>query len=582
MTGDGWVAIVGRDASKIARLVSDIEAKPDWRRQDFTGSASIFTQPGCPYVAAPDSADVAVLGITFAGFGNRRHLHGLESAAWGDLRHGSAARFLEQCWGGFVALSSHGRGLQVTRDPSGAMPCYYAEIYGTVLIGSSVAAMMEAGLKKPCVVMNHVARSVFRSDLPSPETALEGIHELLPGNSLRVDGDNLNVQSVWSPWDHTTIDDRMTFDEHAERLEHIIRNVVSAWGNAVGQAIAGVSGGLDSSIVATCLASISPQPMCLTVSTDDAEGNELLYAQRICDHLGLPLIESHYDLGDIQIERPARPHLPRPTGRLIAQAYNAAVFRTAQEQGSRAFFTGNGGDNVFAYSQSAGAIADRMLHDGLGPAAWKTAKDICHLTGCNLIQAWRSALRIATGARRYIWKPDREFLHREILQGLDRQPLAHPWLDTPKGALPGKAAHIAALLRIQRHLEGTGQFGAVRVVNPLMSQPVIEACLSIPSWMWCEGGQNRSVARRAFRKAMPAAITGRLSKGGPSGFGGQIISKFRDSIIERLLDGRLATSGIVDRIALERRLRDERPNWSTDQVRILELLEAEAWIEHWR
>ena len=81
---------------------------------------------------------------------------------------------------------------------------------------------------------------------------------------------------------------------------------------------------------------------------------------------------------------------------------------------------------------------------------------------------------------------------------------------------------------------------------------------------------------------MPPSITDRVSKGGPDGFGTQILEHFRETMRERLLDGALANHGIVDRSALEQRLSDAKPNWGADQVRILELLEAEAWIGHWQ
>lgn len=582
MTGHDWVIIAGRNPTALAEFEALFAHRPDWQQKRLTGPATIFTRLCCPYAAPPDVTDAAILGTAFPHGGPDARSGNLPNLAWQELRQGSIEIFLRLCWGGFVALSARSEYTEIIRDPSAAMPCYYAQVPGALLIGSSVRVLIEAGLKKPAIGMNLLARSLFRAELPSQETALVGVQELLPGDCLRIDNGSLSVRQVWSPWDHTAIDETIDFNHHAERLQRTVDHCVAAWSSTTHQSLVGVSGGLDSSIVAACLAPAAPSPICLTVSTDDADGDERRQAHKICDHLKLSLIEARYDLADIQIDRPARPDLPRPTGRLIAQGYNAAVSRVADRLGADAFFTGNGGDNVFAFSQSAGAIADRLLHSGPGRDTWRTARDTCRLTGCSLSQAWHSALRIATSPRRYRWKPDRGFLHPDILQTLEREPLGHSWLDAPKGSLPGKAAHIAALLRIQRHLDGTGQMGQIRVINPLMSQPIIEACLSIPGWMWCQGGKNRSVAREAFRSKMPPAITDRISKGGPSGFGAQIVGSFHNRIVERLLDGHLAEGGIIDRVALERRLTDESPNWALDQVRVLELLEAEAWIDHWR
>ena len=78
------------------------------------------------------------------------------------------------------------------------------------------------------------------------------------------------------------------------------------------------------------------------------------------------------------------------------------------------------------------------------------------------------------------------------------------------------------------------------MLNPLVSQPVMEACLAIPSWQWREGGFDRAVAREAFRKDLPDLIAWRRGKGGPDGFTAPDRRSFPPAIRERLLDGLLA------------------------------------------
>lgn len=71
-------------------------------------------------------------------------------------------------------------------------------------------------------------------------------------------------------------------------------------------------------------------------------------------------------------------------------------------------------------------------------------------------------------------------------------------------------------------------------------------------------------------------------KGTPGRFAARLLDHFRNAIRERLLDGRLANCGVVDAMALERVLAGERPVPDLERVRILELVNAEAWIGHWR
>src|SRR3546814_18425449 len=55
-------------------------------------------------------------------------------------------------------------------------------------------------------------------------------------------------------------------------------------------------------------------------------------------------------------------------------------------------------------------------------------------------------------------------------------------------------------------------------ITPLLSQPIVELCLSIPTWQWVRGGRDRAVARAAVADLLPALIAQRRTKGGPTGF----------------------------------------------------------------
>jgi asparagine synthase (glutamine-hydrolysing) len=340
------------------------------------------------------------------------------------------------------------------------------------------------------------------------------------------------------------------------------------------------SGGLDSSIVAAALAQSGAETIGLTMYGEDPSGDERPYARVLCEHLGVPLVERAYALAAIDIDEPLGRHLPRPTDRSHALAYERAHLETARSVGARAFVTGNGGDSVFGYSQSAAAAADRYLHQGLVPGLAGTLRDICIQTGCSMSEAALSALRLARRAPVYRCRPDVMFLDPDLAASLGDSMVDHPWLDAPAGALPGKAAHIASILRVQQCLE-PARGRELPVINPLMSQPVIETCLAVPSWLWRTGGRDRALARSAFRNRLPAAVLGRRIKGGPDGFAAQVLEHFRAPIRERLLDGQLARERIIDRDAIERELADPRPSDGQRRARILEFVAAEAWIGSW-
>ena len=114
-----------------------------------------------------------------------------------------------------------------------------------------------------------------------------------------------------------------------------------------------------------------------------------------------------------------------------------------------------------------------------------------------------------------------------------------------------------------------------------MSQPIVEYCLAVPSWEWRAGGRDRALARLAFANDLPPLVLRRRVKGGPSHFAAELLDRFRAAIRERLLEGRLARHGIIDKAALEVAVEDGRQCSGEERVRILELVAAEAWLDSW-
>ncbi len=520
-----------------------------------------------------------ILGRLFHRHGSARAIERLTPAEERALIESAGHKLLQSYWGGYVAAIACSLSVRVLREPSASLPCYCTSGQGYTAFASDAELLVELGVADLSPDWVELARHFYRAGLPAPETALAGIHELLPGFSVDVPGRLGAQSSVWNPWCHVKAHGA-ELDTAAEHLSRTVRHCVRTWAAGHERLLVSVSGGLDSSIVAACLAGAGTEAVCLTMYGEDADGDERVFARALARHLDMQLIEQRYRLDDVEIEEPLGTHLPRPSDRTQALAYERAHLRAALEIAADAFVTGNGGDSVFGYSQSAAAVADRLLARGPGGGVLRTLADVCTQTGCSLFAAATSAVRILRRPRRYRWRPDSLFLHPDRLSTLAERRLDHPWLQAPPGALPGKAAHIASLLRVQQCLE-PHRSRYLPVLNPLMSQPVMEACLGVPSWQWRTGGRDRALARHAFVDDLPPVILDRRVKGGPSGFAARILDHFRGRIRERLLEGHLAGHGVIDAIGLARALDREHSIGAEERVRMLELLAAEAWLDSW-
>src|SRR3546814_5825518 len=95
------------------------------------------------------------------------------------------------------------------------------------------------------------------------------------------------------------------------------------------------------------------------------------------------------------------------------------------------------------------------------------------------------------------------------------------------------------LARAQKSIELYLRADAPPQIVPLLSQPVVELCLSIPTWQWVHGGRGRAVARAAVAGILPDLLVERTTKGSPSGFVRRVYAAQGNAAREMLTDGKL-------------------------------------------
>ncbi|MGN6847893.1 MAG: asparagine synthase-related protein [Sphingomicrobium sp.] len=423
-----------------------------------TGLALSFSNSRIAALAHP-SCGLVKIGAAGCILGRLFHRHGpaepvacLTATAAEALAGSGGQSLLTQYWGAYVAVVGDGGGVRILRDPSGDFPCYFVRDGEPAVFASDAELLVKCGFARPTVDCAEIGRQLFRAFVPVPTTALGGIRELLAGFALHVGPGDATQQQCWNPWDHVAARDEDR-DVAARRLARTIHHSVQAIAAHRGRLLLSVSGGLDSSIVGSCLARAGADAVCLTMFTGDPAGDERPFARALCDQAGLSLIEREYRLDDIDLDEVMAPNLPRPRDRIHALAFERVHYAVAAEIGARAFMTGNGGDHVFGYSQSAAPVADLYLSEGLTAATLGSLRDVCRQTGCNLADAVAQAWRLAHGPPSRPVRPNPLFLHPEFVAELGPRDLHHPWLEAPPGALPGKAAHVATILRVQPNLE---------------------------------------------------------------------------------------------------------------------------------
>lgn len=118
-------------------------------------------------------------------------------------------------------------------------------------------------------------------------------------------------------------------------------------------------------------------------------------------------------------------------------------------------------------------------------------------------------------------------------------------------------------------------------VQPLMSQPLIELCLRIPTYVLTNSGWDRAIARRAFRTEVPREILRRRSKGGLEENVQEILMGNLRAARELLLDGHLVSAGLLHRGRVEEALSDRPTRTAATMAEIFDHLATEAWLRRW-
>lgn len=494
-----------------------------------------------------------------------------------DLADGTslAQQLTQQLWGGWIALMRDAAGRPwIARDPSPMLPIYRCETASHVLFASDVELLRRAGGTAPAVSWPDLAAHLRYPERRETRTCLAGIAEVEPGYVARLDGEA--GQPLWSPWSFVRGHDNHKREQLAERLRETTITCVKAWTSGERRVAVSASGGLDSSIICAALAASGREFDCVTVATPDPSGDERAWVGHLASHFGVRVIATTFEPAQFVLENCASLGLPRPTRKAFMAVLRHLQRRACRELGADVVLDGNGGDNLLCYLHSAVPVVDRMREEGLGTGAVRTLLDMCRITQCDLATMVRAALRLWRKGGPASWHADERLLSSHYAPPM-------PPADCPiaEQRLPGKAAHVMLIERARNFLnELSGPCAPMRF-SPLMSQPLVELCLRIPTWQWCAGGINRSLAREAFQRDLPPEIVFRQSKAGPDSVLRTVFDQNRHLMRAMLLEGSLAEHGLLDRKQVEQALGADAQHDDSIVYRLLDLTEAEAWARSW-
>lgn len=504
----------------------------------------------------PDDAG-ALFGTLFAG--GAPHDAGPADRPSAVIESGGES-LLRSHWGRYVALVRQPSGRTfVLRDPTGGLPCWLLKHEGVWVLVSDIEDALALGLRLS-VNWPYVAALMADFALQARETGIEEVTEVQPGERVELQERSLARVLAWKPLDIARADPLEAPEAAAAALRYTARRCVQAWGACHARILHRLSGGLDSAIVLAALADgpTPPQVTCLNYFGTGPEEDERVFARRAAARTGHPLIEKASEPEGVRLEPVLRvARTPRPYFYLYSIEHGRYEADLAASLGATALFSGAGGDGLFYRDRAGLAAADYWCRHGLGPALLRVALDAAIVERVSLWSVLAAALR-------------HRFLSTQGRWG------------ARTSAPPGKVWHVRSFASPLPYYDPLGRPDDPESVHPLISQPLIEVCVRIPTYTLVSGGWDRAIARRAFAADLPSEIIRRRAKGGSTATVRRIFESNRPFLREVLLDGVLVRERLLDRRGLEQALAPGRSLVDTSFVQIvLQHLAAEAWLRRW-
>ena len=454
-------------------------------------------------------------------------------------RHGS--KCLEQMSGPFAVavIDAHSTSGLLAIDRLGTRTMCYANPSGGLVFASTAASVVA----HPSVARDLSPQAMFNylycHVIPSPGTVYRSVQKLQPGECVTFRGGVVETRFYWHlPYRD---DSAESVDALEERFRHVLRE--AARRTIDGSAGIGtfLSGGTDSSTVATLLTELTGEPA-RTYSMGFAwEGfDEMKYARITAQHLGARAREYYVTPQDIVEAIPviARAY-DEPFGNdSAAPTYVCA--KMAREDGIEVLLAGDGGDEIFGGNtryakqkvfEAYGHIPRPLRHGLIEPVAFG-------VPGADRMAPLRKLGSYIRQAQ--VPLPDRletyNFLNRSPLaQVFEPEFLAAVDVDEPLAMLREvyhRTASSAALNRMMhldlkvtladndlRKVSRMCDVAGIEVRYPLLDDALVEFSGEIPASLKVKGLKLRYFFKHALKDVLPAQTLAKTKHGFGMPFG---------------------------------------------------------------
>jgi asparagine synthase (glutamine-hydrolysing) len=501
----------------------------------------------------------------------------------------------------FAIWDQRRRRLFLARDHVGQKPLFYYHANGVFAFASEIKALLRTGHVKAqmdIVAMNHLISLRYT---PETGTLFKGIHKLPAGHWMTVENGKLQMQKYWQ-LDYTR---KLTCgeDEVAAGLKGLLLDSVKSHLLSDVPVGAFLSGGLDSSTVASMMALTSPDPIqTFSIGVQETDFNELPYARLVARKYNTQHYENIADNRLITLLPKLIWHMDE-----IADPFGFGVFLVAQlaKPHVKVVLGGDGGDELFGgYDRYVGnrlvdyyCFLPTLLRKKVFPSLVRLLPDSYSYNSTTQKLRWLNDMSLTSGGHRYAQSMSYLRFAQEAKERLfspslrwdldgqfDSTPHILEHFDSSCAEdLIDKMLYTDMMTRMPEHLlmlvDHMTMAHSLEDRSPLLDYRVVEFAAAIPANLKVRGNRLKYIFREVAKDFLPAPLLSRSKQGFSFPLAYWMKAELGNLLESLFLKSRLAEEGYFQRDHMLELLTQHRRGQMDHNYRLWILLNLELW---WR
>jgi asparagine synthase (glutamine-hydrolysing) len=499
----------------------------------------------------------------------------------------------KKVWGKYVFwLVDNANKLEVMVDPTGQLPYFYFTLpNGDLLFSSHIDLINQYLSSNLDYDWSYLCSYLFYGSSSAVKTPFKGVGEVPPGCLLTTaTQSNVEIKPFWNPFAIYPVISSPSRNA-VDAMQSVLKPLIEPYQNVC----VSLSGGLDSSSLVYCLSEIKSSNQKLTAlnyfHSEVNSSNELYYARKVCDEVGIELIEvdnskilpfDNYRAGQgLKLNKPF-------SGCINLENINQLQNYLPLDS-SCILLNGHGSDHIFMMPPTQMSIADYLLTKGAEGIVQKI-KDITHFYRDSLtpvltpnikgLLLYLLAQKPNKRAGRYTQDKPTPWLRKEVYQYTSAK-FSHPvYQYLPSRILPGKYKQIDALYEGLATIH-TNAYNQSPEHYPFFSEPMVEFALSFPTYDLFQNGYDRYPLRQAVSTHFHTDTVWRRDKGETTGILQLGVKKNINYVMELCLEGELVKQGFIDKDGLRQTILLISNGDNNDLWPFIQLASIEIFLKIW-